>query len=142
MNVQIISYRNLENDKIQFHPLSNKILFDNKNLLIQTCIFNEYEIINTKTYKYLSISIDENNQKILNFFNKMLEIESKFNLKFIKDNLDIDIHENKFLKIIINNDTIFYDKNDYEIDKLSEKKIIMLIDIYKNILKSVEVKEI
>ena len=132
-DINIIKSKNLSINSIELH-LDNNLIFNNKLLLIQSPIFNNYTIINCNSNKYLELHLDDNKNNHLKFLTLIDSLELKlkswcYNLHNFKTQIITNIQNKKSLKVKLLKDTKYYDSEKNEINKLISNKISLLFKI-------------
>lgn len=130
--VQILKYKDIYIDNIQIYE--NDIKYNNENFLVQSPIFKKYDIVNNNSNKYIEL-IYENKVSHLKFLSFIYSLEHKISNKFnkkINTQIITNIQNNKSLKIKISDNTLYYDNNKNEVEKLYSNKISLLFKININ----------
>lgn len=127
-----IDINNLNIDK------SYSITYNNdSNFLIQTPIFNDYELLNYNDKHYIDVKIDKEKTLHMNFLQFIDSLELKFNNynnnnQSIKTQIITDIQNEKSVKIKLLDNTTYYNSNKNIINTLTNRKISLLIKIDYN----------
>ena len=113
------------------------IKYDNKEFLIQSPIFNDYELLNYNSKKYMELKLDDlklSHLKFLTFIDSIeLKLNNYLNNKSIKTQIITNIQNKKSLKVKLQDNTTYFDSNKNEVDSLYTKKISVLfkLEFYK-----------
>ena len=132
---EIHKYNHLDINNLQVSEFNIK--YDNKELLIQSPIFYDYELLNYNSKKYIEIKLDNSKISHLKFLTLIDSIELKLNNylnnKCIKTQIITDIQNKKSLKVKLLDNTTYFDLNKNEVDNLYTKKISILfkLEFYK-----------
>lgn len=132
---QIHKYNYVDINKLQVSEFNVK--YDNKEFLIQSPIFNDFELLNYNSKKYIELKIDNlkiSHLKFLTFIDSLeLKLNNYSNNKSIKTQIITDIQNKKSLKVKLLDNTTYYDSNKNEVGSLYTKKISVLfkLEFYK-----------
>ena len=128
--LDIHKYNHLDINNIGISEFSIK--YNLNDFLIQSPIFTDYEILNYDSKKYLELKLNDKKISHIKFltFIDSLEIKlNKFANKEIKTQVITDIQNKKSLKVKLLNDTVYFDSNKNEVNKLYTKKISLLFKL-------------
>lgn len=129
--MSIIKYKNFDINKLKFNKYN--LLYNNNEFLIQSPIFNSYEIYNYHSKKYIILHLDNFKISHLKFLTLIDSIEILFNNNnnnnLIKTQIITNIQNNKSLKTKFNDNSYIFDKNKLLINKLTSNKIILLLKL-------------
>lgn len=132
----ILKCKNIDINKLN---IDNNYLItynNDSNFLIQTPIFNDYELLNYNDKHYIDIKIDKTKPLHINFLQFIDSLEFKLNnysnKQSIKTQIITDIQNNKSVKIKLQDNTIYYNSNKNIINTLTDGKISLLIKIDYN----------
>lgn len=135
--MSLIKYKHVDINKIKLNKYN--LLYDNNEFLIQSPIFNNYEIYNYQSKKYIILHFDNFKISHLKFLTLIDSIEILFNNNnnnnqnnFIKTQIITNIQNQKSLKTKLNDDTKIFDRNKSLINKLTSNKIILLLKLNYN----------
>jgi len=126
----IYKYKNIDIDKIIVNK--DNITYDNSIFLIQSPIFNKYEIINYDSKKYLELFIDENKLSHIKFLNLIDSIEFKiknYTKDALKTQIITNIQNKKSLKVKIVDNTTYYNSDKIAIKTLYSNNISLLFKL-------------
>jgi hypothetical protein len=132
---EIHKYSNIDINNL--HISEFNIKYDNKEFLIQSPIFNDYELLNYNSNKYIELKLDNlkvSHVKFLTFIDSLeLKLNNYLNNKSIKTQIITNIQNKKSLKVKLLDNTTFFDSNKNKIDNLYTKKISVLfkLELYK-----------
>jgi tRNA A37 threonylcarbamoyladenosine biosynthesis protein TsaE len=128
--MNIIKYKHLDINKIKLNKY-NLLYYNNQEFLIQSPVFNNYEIYNYESKKYIILHLDNYKISHLKFLTLIdsIEILLNNNNNSIKTQIITDIQNKKSLKTKFNENTIIFDKNKSIINKLTSNKIILLFKL-------------
>lgn len=132
---EIHKYNLIDINNLQVSEFNIK--YHNKEFLIQSPIFNDYELLNYNSKKYIEIKLDNSKISHLKFLTLIDSIELKLNNylnnKCIKTQIITDIQNKKSLKVKLLDNTTYFDLNKNEVDNLYTKKISVLfkLEFYK-----------
>lgn len=132
---QIYKYNNININNLQISEFNIK--HDNNEFFIQSPIFNEYEILNYNSKKYIELKLYDSklsHLKFLTFIDSLeLKLNKYLNNKFIKTQIITNIQNKKSLKVKLLDNTTYFDSNKKEVDTLYTKKISLLfkLELYK-----------
>jgi len=109
------------------------VKYNNKEFLIQSPIFNDYELLNYNSKKYIELKLDDLKASHLKFLTFIDSLELKFNNysnnKSIKTQIITNIQNKKSLKVKLLDNTTYFDSNKNEVDNLYTKKISVLFKL-------------
>lgn len=131
----IHKYNNIDINKIDISNFN--IHYNFNNFLIQSPIFNEYEILNYNSKKYIELKFDQTKSSHLKFLTFIDSLELKINKflnKSIKTQIITDIQNKKSLKVKLLDSTVLFDSTKNEVNKLYSKKISLLFKIEFNMI--------
>ena len=134
-SIEIYKYNYIDINNLQFSEFNIK--YSNKEFLIQSPIFNEYEILNYNSKKYIELKLDDSKVSHLKFMTLIdsleLKINNYLNNKVIKTQIITNIQNKKSLKVKLLDNTTYFDLNKKEVDSLHTKKISVLfkLEFYK-----------
>ena len=132
---EIHKYNNIYINNLQVSEFNIK--YDNKEFLIQSPIFNDYELLNYNSKKYMELKLDDlkvSHLKFLTFIDSIeLKLNNYLNNKSIKTQIITNIQNKKSLKVKLQDNTTYFDSNKNEVDSLYTKKISVLfkLEFYK-----------
>ena len=132
---KIHKYNHIDINNLQVTEFNIK--YDNKEFLIQSPIFNDYELLNYNSKKYIELKIDDSklsHLKFLTFIDSLeLKLNNNSNNKSIKTQIITNIQNKKSLKVKLLDNTTYFDLNKNEVDNLYTKKISVLfkLEFYK-----------
>ena len=133
---EIHKYNNIDIKNLQLSEFDIKYNNNNK-FFIQSPIFNDYELLNYNSKKYIEIKLDDSKLPHLNFLTFIDSLELKLNNhlsnKTIKTQIITNIQNKKSLKVKLLDNTTYFDSNKNEVDTLYSKKISVLfkLEFYK-----------
>ena len=131
----IHKYNNIDINNIDISNFN--IQYNFNNFLIQSPIFNEYEILNYNSKKYIELKFDQTKSSHLKFLTFIDSLELKINKflnKSIKTQIITDIQNKKSLKVKLLDSTVLFDSTKNEVNKLYSKKISLLFKIEFNMI--------
>lgn len=131
----IHKYNNIDINNIDISNFN--IQYNFNNFLIQSPIFNEYEILNYNSKKYIELKFDQTKSSHLKFLTFIDSLELKINKflnKSIKTQIITDIQNKKSLKVKLLDSTLLFDSTKNEVNKLYSKKISLLFKIEFNMI--------
>lgn len=127
----IYKFKNIDINNLNITDFDIK--YDSNEFLIQGPIFNNYEILNYNSKKYIDLKLDNtrlSHLKFLTFVDSLeLKLNNYSNYKSIKTQIITDIQNKKSLKVKLLDDTIFFDNNKTIIKNLYSKKISLLFKL-------------
>lgn len=131
---RILKYKNIDIHKIILSQYG--ITYNSNKFFIQTPIFNDYELLNYDSKKYIELKLQDEKIAHVKFLTLIDALELKLNNfsgKNIKTQIITDIQNKKSIKVKLSNDTIFFDNNKNIIKHLFSKKISLLfkLEFYK-----------
>ena len=132
---EIHKYNHIDINNLQVSEFNIK--YDNKDFLIQSPIFNDYELLNYNSKKYIELKLDDlkvSHLKFLTFIDSLeLKLNNYSNNKSIKTQIITDIQNKKSLKVKLLDNTTYFNSNKKEVDNLYTKKISVLfkLEFYK-----------
>ena len=131
---RILKYKNIDIHKIILSQYD--ITYNSNKFFIQTPIFNDYELLNYDSKKYIELKLQDEKIAHVKFLTLIDALELKLNNfsgKNIKTQIITDIQNKKSIKVKLSNDTIFFDNNKNIIKHLFSKKISLLfkLEFYK-----------
>lgn len=132
---KIHKYNNIDIGNLQISEFNIK--YDNDEFLIQSPIFNDYELLNYNSKKYIELKLDDSkvsHLKFLTFIDSLeLKLNNYSNNKSIKTQIITNIQNKKSLKVKLLDNTTYFDSNKKEVDNLFTKKISVLfkLEFYK-----------
>jgi len=128
---KIHKYNHIDIKKLQISEFNVK--YDNKEFLIQRPIFNDYELLNYNSKKYIELKLDDSklsHLKFLTFIDSLeLKLNNYSNNKSIKTQIITNIQNKKSLKVKLLDNTTYFDSNKNEVDSLYTKKISVLFKL-------------
>jgi hypothetical protein len=134
-SLKIHKYKHIDINKIKVSDFN--LTYDNTDILIQSPIFNDYELLNYNCKKYIELKLDESklsHVKFLMFIDSLeLKLNKYCNDKLIKTQIITNIQNKKSLKVKLSDQVTYFDLNKNEINNLYSKKISLLfkIDFFK-----------
>lgn len=131
---RILKYKNIDIHKIILSQYDIK--YNSNKFFIQTPIFNDYELLNYDSKKYIELKLQDKKIAHVKFLTLIDALELKLNNfsgKNIKTQIITNIQNKKSIKVKLTNDTIFFDNNKNIIKHLFSKKISLLfkLEFYK-----------
>ena len=131
---RILKYKNIDIHKIILSQYD--ITYNSNKFFIQTPIFNDYELLNYDSKKYIELKLQDEKIAHVKFLTLIDALELKLNNfsgKNIKTQIITDIQNKKSIKVKLSNDTIFFNNNKNIIKHLFSKKISLLfkLEFYK-----------
>jgi len=132
---EIHKYNHIDINNLQVSDFYVK--YNNKEFLIQSPIFNDYELLNYNCKKYIELKLDDSklsHLKFLTFIDSLeLKLNNYSNNKSIKTQIITNIQNKKSLKVKLLDSTNYFDSNKNEVDSLYTKKISVLfkLEFYK-----------
>ena len=132
---EIHKYNHININNLQVSEFNIK--YDNNEFLIQSPIFNDYELLNYNSKKYIELKLDDSKVshiKFLTFIDSLeLKLNNYSNNKSIKTQIITNIQNKKSLKVKLLDNTTYFDLNKNEVDNLFTKKISVLfkLEFYK-----------
>ena len=135
-NYNILKSKNIDINLITIDK-NYSILYNNQLFLLQTPIFNSYELVNYNSKHYIDLKLNTEKQNHIQFLTFIDSLEIKLinnSSETIKTQIITDIQNKKSVKVKLLNNTIYYDKNKNQINELKSNKISLLlsIDYYYN----------
>lgn len=128
---EIHKYNNIDINKLQLSEFNIK--YNSNNFLVQSPIFNDYELFNYNSKKYLELKLDDSkisHLKFLTFIDSLeLKLNNYLNNKLIKTQIITNIQNKKSLKVKLLDNTIYFDSNKNEVNNLYSKKISILFKL-------------
>jgi hypothetical protein len=131
---EIHKYNHIDINNLQVSEFNIK--YNNKEFLIQSPIFNDYELLNYNSKKYMELKLDDkvSHLKFLTFIDSLeLKLNKYSNNKSIKTQIITNIQNKKSVKVKLQDNTTYFDSNKNEVDSLYTKKISVLfkLEFYK-----------
>lgn len=132
---EIHKYNHIDINNLQVSEFNIK--YNNKEFLIQSPIFNDYELLNYNSKKYMELKLDDlkvSHLKFLTFIDSLeLKLNNYSNNKSIKTQIITNIQNKKSLKVKLQDNTTYFDSNKNEVNSLYTKKISVLfkLEFYK-----------
>lgn len=124
----IIKYNKIKIDNIKLE--NNNLYYNNNKFLIQTPIFNDYDIINYNSSKYIRLKFNNTKKTHDTFLTFIYDLENKINTLFkVKSLIITDIQNIKYVNIKIMENSLFFNIEKKNIKKLNSNKISLLIEI-------------
>jgi len=128
---EIHKYNNIDINKLQLSHLNIK--YNSNNFLVQSPIFNDYELLNYNSKKYIELKLDDSKMSHLNFLTFIDSLELKLNNylnnKLIKTQIITNIQNKKSLKVKLLDNTVYFDSNKNEVNSLYSTKISILFKL-------------
>jgi len=128
---EIHKYNNIDINKLQLSELNIK--YNSNNFLVQSPIFNDYELLNYNSKKYIELKLDDSKMSHLNFLTFIDSLELKLNNylnnKLIKTQIITNIQNKKSLKVKLLDNTVYFDSNKNEVNSLYSTKISILFKL-------------
>lgn len=138
-SIEIHKYNHIDINNIKVSEFN--INYNSNEFLIQGPIFNDYEILNYNSKKYIELKLDDSKLSHLKFLTFIDSLELKLNNysnnysnnKSIKTQIITNIQNKKSLKVRLLNNTSYFDSNKNEVHNLYTKKITVLfkLEFYK-----------
>lgn len=139
-SIEIHKYKNIDINKLNINDFS--IEYNNNNFYLQSPIFYDYEILNHNSKKYIELKLDDNKVSHINFLTFIDSLELKLNKYISKDigkeinksnilktQIITNIQNKKSLKVKLDDNTVYFNKEKIQIDKLNSNKISLLLKI-------------
>jgi hypothetical protein len=130
-NIAILKYKNINPNNLFITDFDIKYNLD--DFYIQSPIFNDYELLNYNSKKYIELKLDNTKISHINFLNLIDTIELKLNIykkNPIKTQIITNIQNKKSLKVkILDNDTTIFDINKNKMTSLNGNKISLLFKL-------------
>lgn len=126
----IHKYSNININNIQISDFN--IQYNFNDFFIQSPIFNDYEILNYNSKKYIELKLNDKKLSHIKFLTFIDSIELKLNNsthKPIKTQIITNIQNKKSLKVKLHDSTTYFDSNKNPVDKLYTKKISLLLKL-------------
>ena len=130
-NYNILKSKNIDINLITIDK-NYYILYNNELFLLQTPIFNNYELVNYNSKHYIDLKLNTEKQNHIQFLTFIDSLEIKLinnSSETIKTQIITDIQNKKSVKVKLLNNTIYYDKNKNQINELKSNKISLLLSI-------------
>lgn len=134
-SLKIHKYKHIDINKIKVSDFN--LTYENTDILIQSPIFYDYELLNYNSKKYIELKLDEtklSHVKFLMFIDSLeIKLNKYCNHKSIKTQIITNIQNKKSLKVKLSDEVTYFDLNKNEINNLYSKKISLLfkIDFFK-----------
>lgn len=134
-SLKIHKYKHIDINKIKVSDFN--LTYENTDILIQSPIFYDYELLNYNSKKYIELKLDETKLSHIKFLMFIDSLEIKLNKycnhKSIKTQIITNIQNKKSLKVKLSDQVTYFDLNKNEINNLYSKKISLLfkIDFFK-----------
>ena len=132
---EIHKYNHIDINKLQISEFN--IHYNSKEFLIQSPIFNDYELLNYDSKKYMELKLDDSKVSHINFLTFIDSLELKLNnfsnKKSIKTQIITNIQNKKSLKVKLLDNTTYFDSEKNVVKNLYTKKISILfkLEFYK-----------
>lgn len=133
---EIHKFNYIDINKIQVSEFN--IGYNSSQFLIQSPIFNDYELLNYNSKKYIELKLDDSKISHLKFLTFIDSLELKLNNfsnnnKSIKTQIITNIQNKKSLKVKLLDNTMYFDSCKNEVNNLYTKKISVLfkLEFYK-----------
>ena len=132
---EIHKYNHIDINNLQISEFNIK--YNNNELLIQSPIFNDYELLNYNSKKYIELKLNDlkvTHLKFLTFIDSLeLKLNNFSNNKSVKTQIITNIQNKKSLKVKLLDNTTYFNSNKNEVDNLYSKKISVLfkLEFYK-----------
>ncbi len=108
------------------------LLYNNEHFLIQTPIFNDYELFNYNSKHYIDLKLNTEKLQHVQFLTFIDSLELKLNnycSSILKTQVITDIQNNKSIKVKLLDSTVYYDNNKNKVNILKSNKISLLLSI-------------
>ena len=134
-SVEIHKYSHIDINNLRVSEFNIK--YNSEDFLIQSPIFNDYELLNYNSKKYIELKLDNSKFSHLKFLTFIDSLELKLNNysnNSIKTQIITNIQNKKSLKVKLLDNTTYFDSDKKEIENLySKKKISVLfkLEFYK-----------
>lgn len=130
-NYNILKSKNIDINLITIDK-NYSILYNNQLFLLQTPIFNNYELVHRNSKHYIDLKLNTEKQNHIQFLTFIDSLEIKLinnSSELIKTQIITDIQNKKSVKVKLLNNTILYDKNKNQINELKSNKISLLLSV-------------
>ena len=105
---------------------------NNQYFLVQTPIFNDYELFNYNSKHYINLKLNTQKLQHIQFLTFIDSLELKlhnYSSLLLKTQIITDIQNNKSIKVKLLDNTVYYDNNKNQINILKSNKISLLLSI-------------
>lgn len=130
-DIAILKYKNINPNNLSITDFDIK--YNSETFYIQGPIFNDYELLNYNSKKYIELKLDDTKPSHINFLNLVDTIELKlknYTNKTIKTQVITNIQNKKSLKVkIFDDNTIIFDIDKNKINNLNGSKISLLFKL-------------
>ena len=137
-NYAVLKSKNIDintisiNKNNQHSNISYYLSYNNERFLLQTPIFNDYELFNYNSKHYIDLKLNTEKLQHVQFLTFIDSLELKLNNysnSSLKTQVITDIQNNKSIKVKLLDSTIYYDNNKNQVNILKSNKISLLLSI-------------
>lgn len=137
-NYAVLKSKNIDintisiNKNNQYNNITYYLSHNNERFLLQTPIFNDYELFNYNSKHYIDLKLNTEKLQHVQFLTFIDSLELKLNNysnSLLKTQVINDIQNNKSIKVKLLDSTIYYDNNKNQVNILKSNKISLLLSI-------------